>query len=347
MICPQCKTPNDDEYIFCVNCGASISKAANPGGEPPETLIVPNAPVVVHRPDLPSQPTVLHIESPRRSKLPLILGVLAVLIAVGGVGGYLSLQYLAAQRKPSNFLPNEFGLFLRPSDSSAIAGIAYKDATNLLIARDGIATDPSLQTTEPQPEFVFYADPAEIKLSDLKFIRIDSVKDDGSLKYVDFKSSFVEERPGMKRIRFDQPLKSGKYAFALLSGFANDGNHRLWAIEVREEAQNGISFTQEISLTIKPAATPTPAASKTPEKSEPPVGSTVAFLTRKDVWLRKAAAIEDKGKIMLLKQRQKLYVIRYSSNTDTWDGISSNWALVQTENGRQGWVFNAFLDHGK
>jgi hypothetical protein len=94
-------------------------------------------------------------------------------------------------------------------------------------------------------------------------------------------------------------------------------------------------------------ASPTPSPTKTPEKTEPPVGATVAYVTRKDVWLRKSPAIQDKGKLSLLKPRQKVFVIRYSENSDTWEEITSNWALVQTESGKQGWVFNAFLDHGK
>ncbi len=347
MICPQCKTPNDDDYIFCVNCGASISKAANHGGEPPETLIVPNPPVVVHRPDLPSQPTVLRIESPRRSRLPLILGVLAVLIALGGVGGYLAYRALTNQPQQASVLPEHIGLFWKQPDGKEVVEIKKQETANLLETRDAIAKDAGLAQVNEQPEIILYADAAEVPVSDLKFIRVDSISDDGKLKYLDFQAAIVDEKPAMKRIRFAQPLSAGKYAFALVSGFANEGKHRLWPLEVKAGSPNGAAFTQEMALTIKPAATPTPAASKTPEKSEPPVGSTVAFLTRKDVWLRKAAAIEDKGKIMLLKPRQKLYVIRYSSNTDTWEGISSNWALVQTENGRQGWVFNAFLDHGK
>lgn len=346
MICSQCRTQNADDYVFCVNCGASIGNAANAIGKDPDTLIVPQAPVVIHRPDLPSQPTVLHIAQPRRSKLPLFVGLALLLFLLAGVGSYVAYRVLTNRPTSASILPDHLGLFYKPSDDSAIYGIEKQETTNLLELREAIAKHSSLHQINSQPEFIFYADAVEMPIGDLKFIRIDSISDDGKLKYLDFQAAIIDEKPSMKRIRFAQPLSDGKYAFALVSGFANDGKHRLWPVEVKAGAENGAAFTQEIALTLKPEASPTPSATKTPEKTDPPVGATVAYLTRKDVWLRKTPAIQDKGKLSLLKPRQKVFVIRYSSNNDTWEGISSNWALVQTENGRQGWVFNAFLDHG-
>ena len=340
MICPQCRTLNDDDYIFCINCGLSI-------GGPPETLKVSQPPVVVHRPDLPSQPTVLHIEPSRRSKLPIVFGIAAIFLLLAGIGGFIAFKSLTEQPAAASVLPEHIGLFWKRPDGSAVVEIKKVETSDLLASRDAIAQDSSLPQTTDQPEIILYADAAEIPVSDLKFIRIDSISDDGKLKYLDFQAAIIDEKPAMKRIRFAQPLSDGKYAFALLSGFANEGKHRLWPIEVKAGAGNGASFTQEIALALKPTPTPTPTATKAPEKSEPPVGATVAYLTRTDVWLRRSPAIQDKGKVTLLKPRQKVFVIRYSTNSDTWEGITSNWAFVQTENGRQGWVFNAFLDHGK
>jgi hypothetical protein len=339
MICPQCRTLNDDDYVFCVNCGVSI-------GGPPETLLAPQPQVLVHRPDLPSQPTVLHIQPTRRSKLPIVFGVAVILLLVAGVGGFVAYRSLTSAPVAASVLPEHIGLFWKRPDGSAVVEIKKRETDNLIILRDAIIQEGALPQTTSEPEIILYADAAEIPVSDLKFIRLDSISDDGKVRYLEFQASIVDEKPAMKRIKFAQPLSEGKYAFALLSGFANEGKHRLWPIEVKPGAPNGAAFTQEIALTLKPTPSPTPAATKAPEKSEPPVGATVAYLTRKDVWLRRDPAIQDKGRLMLLKPRQKLYVIRYSSNTDTWEGISSNWALVQTENGRQGWVFNAFLDHG-
>jgi hypothetical protein len=339
MICPQCRTLNDDDYVFCVNCGVSI-------GGPPETLRVPQPQVLVHRPDLPSQPTVLHIPPTRRSKLPIVFGVAGVLLLLVGVGGFVAYRSLTAAPAAASVLPEHIGLFWKRPDGSAVVEIKKQETDDLLSSRDAIMQDGTLPQTSSQPEIILYADAAEIPVSDLKFIRLDSISDDGKVRYLEFQASIIDEKPAMKRIRFAQPLSDGKYAFALLSGFANEGKHRLWPIEVKAGATNGAAFTQEIALALKPTPSPTPAPTKAPERSEPPVGATVAYLTRKDVWLRKDPAIQDKGRLMLLRPRQKLYVIRYSTNTDTWEGISSNWALVQTENGRQGWVFNAFLDHG-
>jgi hypothetical protein len=347
MICPQCKTANDDEYVFCVNCGATIGRAAAPVDDVPATIAVPRPTVVVERPDQPSQPTVLHIAPQRRSKLPLILGLGFVLLLVAGVGGFIAYRVLTNRPTTVSVLPDHLGLFWKKPDGSGVVEVKKQETANLIESRDVIAKDSSLPQINAQPELILYADAADIPISDLKFIRLDSISDDGKVKHLDFQAAIVDEKPAMKRIKFAQPLSDGKYAFALVSGFANEGRHRLWPVEVKAGATNGAAFTQELALNLKPVASPTPSPTKTPDKAEPPVGATVAYVTRKDVWLRKSPAIQDKGKLSLLKPRQKVFVIRYSENSDTWEEITSNWALVQTESGKQGWVFNAFLDHGK
>ena len=103
MKCPKCKTINDDEYIFCVNCGSSI--AVNPGID-----AVP----VTHKfttpggqgGDLPSvqtryvpHPSVeMEIEKkPKRTWIYVTLGVLAVLI-LGGIAAVFLI-------KPNNKMP--------------------------------------------------------------------------------------------------------------------------------------------------------------------------------------------------------------------------------------------------
>lgn len=353
MICPQCKTANDDDYVFCINCGATIGNTANALGPQssanesiPETLVLPHSQVVIERPDIPSQPTVLHIETKRASKVPLIAGILLVFLVIGTVGAYFIYRALSQGVSVAEKLPEHIGLFVKRADGE-VSEVRRQDVANLSDARDTIVKDAAISQITSQPELILYADAADISVNDLKFIRVDSITDDGKAKYLDFQASIVDSKPAMKRIRFSQPISDGKYVFALVSGFANEGKHRLWPVEVKGGAANGAAFTQELSLALKPTPSPTPAATKTPENTEPPVGATVAYLTRKDVWLRKTPAIQDKGKLLLLKPRQKLFVIRYSENSDTWEDITSNWALVQTENGKQGWVFNAFLDHGK
>ena len=44
-----------------------------------------------------------------------------------------------------------------------------------------------------------------------------------------------------------------------------------------------------------------------------------------------------------LKLNQRLYLIKYSDNYDNINGVDSNWAYVQTEDGRKGWVFGAYV----
>lgn len=352
MICPQCKTANDDDYVFCINCGATIGDKANSlapqtsaNDTVPETLVMPHSQVVIERPDLPSQPTILHIKTKSSSKLPIIVGALLVLLVIGAVGAYVVYRAVAGSGVVAEKLPEHIGLFVKRADGE-FAEVRRQDVANLLDARDAIVKDAALAQTGAQPEIILYADAADIPVSDLKFVRIQSITNDGKLNFLEFQAAIVDSKPAMKRIRFSGPLADGKYAFALVSGFADEGKHRLWPFEVKAGSQNGAAFTQELVLNLKPTPTPTPAPSKTPVSNEPPTGATVAYLTRTDVWLRRTAALQDKGKLTLLKPRQKVYVIRYSSNSDTWEGITSNWAFVQTENGKQGWVFNAFLDHG-
>lgn len=345
MICPQCQTKNDDEYVFCVNCGATIGNPANALPEQ-ETVFANRTPIVIEPPRTSSRPADIPVERPRRSILPWAFGLLVAMLVIGGVGGYFAYKAISTTPPKVAHLPEHLGLFSTKADGSGLVELKKLESTNVIDSRNSIGADSSLVKTAAQPELILYADASEVPISDLKFVRIDTISDDGKAKYLDFQAAIVDGKPAMKRIRFSQPLSDGKYAFALFSGFANEGKHRFWPLEVKAGAR-GAAFTQELSLNLKPASSPTPTASKTPENTGPPVGATVAYLTRTDVWLRKTPALQDKGKLSLLKPRQKVYVIRYSSNSDTWEGINSNWALVQTENGKQGWVFNAFLDHGK
>lgn len=346
MICPQCRTQNQNDYVFCVNCGLPIGP--NAPSKEPATFIVPQAPVVGDRSDPPSQPTVLRPAPKSGSWKPAVLILTVCLVLVSAAGGYIAYLSFSNRAEPEkSVLPDHLGLFFIPTGGATPQAIKQLETGNLLESRDLVANDSSLLTTPSQPEFVLYADPNEIPVGDLRLIRLDTISDDGKAKYLEFQAAIIDNKPAMKRLRFAQPLSDGRYAFALLSGFANEGRHRLWPFEVKAGSPNGAPFTQELTLDLKPTPSPTPAATKEPEKSEPPVGSTVAFLTRTDVWLRRSPALQDKGKVTLLKPRQKVFVIRYSTNSDTWEGITSNWAFVQTENGRQGWVFNAFLDHGR
>jgi uncharacterized protein YgiM (DUF1202 family) len=54
------------------------------------------------------------------------------------------------------------------------------------------------------------------------------------------------------------------------------------------------------------------------------------------------------GKIGNVRMGQKLYVIEYSDRYETFitkDGreLNSNYAYVQTESGKRGWVYAAFI----
>ena len=112
-----------------------------------------------------------------------------------------------------------------------------------------------------------------------------------------------------------------------------------------------LAKSQTIERKSKAASpTPTPKTEKTPEpekKVEPPPNSTVAYANTANVVLRSGPS-QSSSKVGTIAKGQKLFIIKYSDNWEwfvTRDGreIESNYAYVQTENGKRGWVFAAFI----
>jgi len=250
----------------------------------------------------------------------------------------------------AEIFPDHLGLFWRKDPNAALVEVKKLDYTNALDGRNALLKDETLQIVSNQPDLILYADAAEVSLGDLRFVKLDTLTDEGKVKYLDFQASLIDGKPAMKRIKFERPLESGRYAFALFSGFLTEGKHRFWPIEIRDSNAPAGQFTQELSLSIKPTGTPQANTNTNTNQAaqvvEIPAGATIAYCARTDVRLRRSASLSGK-QLDKLAIKQKVYVIRYSENSDLWNGIESNWALVQTEKGKQGWVFNAFLDHGK
>jgi hypothetical protein len=49
-------------------------------------------------------------------------------------------------------------------------------------------------------------------------------------------------------------------------------------------------------------------------------------------------------KVDRLSKGQRLWVMEYSTNYDTWKGITANWAYVQPDGSSvRGWVFTYFV----
>jgi hypothetical protein len=352
MICPQCKTANDDEYIFCVNCGISIGDdpyvtvkldpRTQRSREPlPETVFVSKAPFNQAPREYPSEGTLDRYQNQPRSRVPLFVGIAFAAIAVVGTIAFFATRP-AAEPERAEVLPDHLGLFWQKGGNSALVEIRKLDFANALDGRNAILKDENVPQVVSQPELILYADAAEVPLSDLRFVKLDTLTDDGKVKFLDFQASLVDEKPAMKRIRFEKPLESGRYAFALFSGFVNEGKHRLWPIEVRDSTVSAGQFTQELSLSTKPVEVP---SEKPVEEVQIPAGATIAYCTGTDVRLRSKPGTKTKiiGKLAI---NEKVYVTSYSDIVGG-GGVLETWAKIQTERGKQGWVFNAFLDHGK
>lgn len=95
---------------------------------------------------------------------------------------------------------------------------------------------------------------------------------------------------------------------------------------------------EEVAEETKP--TPPPA----PKKVAPPTGATVGYCNSSNVVLRAGPSLTAK-KIGGLSNRQRLYIIRYSNTYDNWKGTTANWAYIQTESGKRGWVFTPFVSY--
>ena len=85
------------------------------------------------------------------------------------------------------------------------------------------------------------------------------------------------------------------------------------------------------------------AKTKPVKKVDPPTGATVATINASNVVARVSPSLVAK-KVGLLKKGEKVYVIGVSDNLDDWKGEKYTWKNVQLENGKKGWVLNAFIE---
>ncbi len=375
MFCPKCNSYNEDGNAFCVHCGLTFFQA-----EPPPTVMAPG---VFPDPN-PSQPTVIHsqipqvtpiqppptdpqfqnsyaafqqsfpaippagsVETQSRAGLYIALGVIGLLFI--GIGAAVVIYLAGPVVKTGDVLPASFGLYLKSTEKSKLTEIKKADYRNAADARDAIKNETPL-AADSKPNLILYSDAKDIPISDLRLIEIDSIKNDGSLRQIEFKAATIDGKPDMKRIWVEQELAAGRYAFALIDGFFDDGKHHFWPFEVKTSGrkENGdLARLQTISVKTK-SPTPTPKPEKTPEpKVSPPPDTTVRYSNTSNLVLR-AGPSQTAGKLGTIASGQKLYVIEYSDNWEwfvTKDGreINSNYAYVQTESGKRGWVYAAFI----
>lgn len=381
MICPNCRAFNDDSNVFCVSCGESF---ALPGG--PAPTMTARSFIPGDSDPNPSQPTVIHAENPLTGRLPVqpppafdssyaqfqqsfpaippsgaqqpthrrtgliaAVGILAVLVvaAAAAVGAYL---FFSRETKGSETYPTSLGLFFQNPEKTQVTEIRKRDEKSAVGARDAVKKEDDLVKLGPRPSLILYADAKDVPVSDLKLIEIESMKDDGTVRQIEFKAATVEGKQDMKRIWLTEDLASGKYAFAIFDGYFEDGKHHFWPFEVSGSSRkDNDAIAKELSIGRKSAATtPTPAKSATPKPTvQPPSNTTAARVQSSNVILRSGPS-QSSSKIGMLSAGQKVYIIEYSDRYEvfvTRDGraLNSNYAYIQTESGKRGWVFAAFI----
>ena len=390
MNCPFCNAVNDDENMFCVSCGKTISQndktEANilpptqnyttnqySDAEPDsvETAYLPKQQIPNQIP--PNQPAqnfttdIPHIganlQSQQKSRGVLYVLVALFILSVVAIVGFAGFYFWQQQQKPQvadEVLPDHLGMFIQNSAKDNITELKKSDIANALEEKEKLVDDGGLPVLENEGSLILYSDSADIPVTELKLIPLDSMEEDGTLKQIEFQAAPIAGKTEMKRLRVPGGVSDGKYVFALLDGFLDEGKHKLWAFEVKNSNKSDnddIAKTTTIELKNEPSKkdetkdntkpddkTETPPKPKPTAKPkvEPPLGARVAYCSGSNVVFRGSPSLNGK-KIGKLSKGQRLYVISYSDNYDDWQGTTANWAYVQTESGARGWVFTPFV----
>lgn len=372
MICPNCQTFNQSENVFCVNCGTTVSQAA----DLPPTQFFQSPKATTDQAPLKSEetavlpvnqfdpsmanftPSVPHsaIRQPSKNKkLFLLIGAAAGLFLLIGI-----IVFFVLVKNPTGTetLPEHLGMFIQSPGKDKITEIRKQDFASAVEGADKLLNNDGLTIAEENPNLILYSDGKDVPLNDLRLIRLDTIKPDGNLKQLDFQAAPVENKTEMKRIRIPGGIAVGKYAFAILDGHLDDGKHKFWAFEVKNSAKsNSDADMKSTTVSIKPqqntkssetSTNPTNTATQPSAPIAPPPGATIRYVSTTDVIFRSgpSQSASARGK---LSAGQKVYVLGYSSNYEyfqskkTGQSFNSNYAEVQTENGRRGWVYAAFL----
>lgn len=376
MKCPNCNVLNDNENVFCVNCGTTVSQTmsgqasvlpdtqafnsrqfANQNYDPSQSTETKVLPLNQFQPSMsdynPSIPYTGGHQTAKSGKMFVWIGAAIVLILLAAGGG---IYFLSRQNVKAETLPEHLGMFVQNKEKDRVDEIKKQDLTNALEGKNNLLKDETLPALDEMPNLILYSDNKDVPLGDLRLVQLDTIKDDGNLKQMDFQAAPVEGKPEMKRIRVADGLANGKYAFALFDGYLNEGKHKFWAFQIKNasKSDNGDALkATTIALKPKSALETTssqtqkmPPASNTvpnnPPLSAPPRTLRVAFAATGNLVLRGGPS-QSYSKVGGLRRGQKVYVLGYSTNYETFDGLYSNFAQIQTESGKSGWVFAAFL----
>ena len=286
--------------------------------------------------------------SPAKSRLPQVLiGFIALLsLILISVIGFLAYPYIKnALTKKSTPLPDHFGIFYSKQES--LTELRLREFKSALEGRDELQKDSSLPVVEAKPTLLLYYDNQMIPGSELKLIKLDSIKDDGKIEYWDYQISPLEEKPDIKQIKVKDGLPKGKFAIVLLKDYLDEGIHKFWSFQVENGAETS-ARPQVLTVNLKP--TPTPAPTPKPETPKPtptsPTPTTpnapTGVCNENNVVIR-AAPTQASAKIGRLDSGQRVFILQYSTNYETWRGITANFVYIQTASGKRGWVFRPFI----
>lgn len=330
---------------------AGSGSLASPIGQP--TMVMPATPPSGSRAAMTAGAAPFAGASAHTQSSHKLLFIVLSVLAVASIGA-LAYFFLIRNDKQESALPDHFGIFAR--NKEALSELRREEFHDVMQARDAIAGESSLPRVDAKPTMILYSEGQDIPVSDLKLVQLDSIDSSGKMSYWNYQVAPVEGHSGMKQIKVAGGLGSGKYAFALLNGYMDEGNHKFWPFQVKEDAPAPADTPQVATIQLKPKPSPTPppkempqmpvaaaAPQPIPQSIPPPTGARVAYCTENNVVLRGAPNL-DGPKVGRLSSGQRLYILNVSPNYDTWRGFTANWAYVQPEGSAvRGWVFTHFV----
>ncbi len=365
MICVNCNTPNESDNVFCVNCGNAVTggsqtpaveyhaNASSHGhaiADSTETAVVNLAQPYQPTPQFPPASSYSG-ENKIKNTAPMVWVAVGLVAALGliAVGAFFIVPQLNGK---GEMLPDRLGMFVQSATKDRNDEISKQDFSKVGEAKNTLAKNENLATLDAQPSLILYADGQDIPINDLRLIQIDTIKDDGNMKTLDFQVMPIDGKPAMKRIRMADALANGKYAFALLNGYFDEGKHKFWAFQVKNssKSENGdpLKASSVPLRPVSPAQRQTepslPRASVPPPiqpAAEPPAGAKVAYTKTNNVLIRAAPSLygQVRGKI---GSGQPVYVYGYSGY-DCFKGQCGSWAQIQTTSGVSGYILSVLL----
>jgi len=282
MNCSNCNAWNESDSIFCVNCGNQVTgdsaaptiafhDSSQPGGFTPgdstQTRVVDRGQPAISGGFSPFGPNSGAQAVKKTSPIVFILAGLLVAVAVVGVGAFFLIS--SQTGVSAEVLPDHLGMFVQSKERNQNDEIPAQDFPKVIDAKNSLTKNENLPVVDAQPNLILYADGRDVPVDELKLIQLDLIKDDGSYKHLPIQKALIEGKPDMKRLRIQEPLASGKYAFALFKDYFNEGKHKFWAFQVKNSTKgdNGPVLI-ESSVAMKPASsTPKPAPVQTQVQS--------------------------------------------------------------------------------